>query len=133
MATILAHIRIHPGREAEFETLSRTLYAATGDEEGRLSYQYWRAQEPGLYYCLLAFTDFNAFITHQTSDHHEAASPKLQEMIADIKLEWVDPVAGAAEFPPTDMQPLPEGADALRTKYHELFAAQIADWWAQQR
>ena len=48
-------------------------------------------------------------------------------------LEWVDPVAGASDLPPTDTQALPEGADELTTQYHSLFAAQVADWWLKLR
>ena len=133
MATILAHIQVHPGKEAAFESLARELYAATEGEPGKRDYQYWRAADSGLYYCLLAFEDFNTFIAHQTSDHHESASPRLQELIADLRLEWVDPVAGASPHPETNSQPLPEGADELTTQYHELFAAQLQDWWTKLR
>ncbi len=133
MATILAHIHIHPGKENDWETLCQKLWAATQDERGKLQYQYWRGQTPNLYYCLLSFEDFNAFIEHQTSGHHEEASPLMQDMIADMTLEWVDPVQGASELPSTNSQALPEGADALTTEYHSLFAATIADWWQQLR
>jgi quinol monooxygenase YgiN len=133
MATILAHINIHPGREAEWEALIRELYASTQAESGKLHYQYWRGNEPGLYYCLLAFEDFNSFIAHQTSDHHESASPLMQGMIAGMKLEWVDPVAGASDLPETHTQALPEGADELTAQYHELFAVDVAQWWAKFR
>ena len=133
MATILAHIHIHSGREAEWESVAKKLFSATQGEAGMRHYQYWRGQEPGLYYCLLAFDDFNTFIVHQTSDHHEEASPVMQELIKDMTLEWVDPVAGASDLPPTDTQALPEGADELTTQYHSLFAAQVADWWLKLR
>jgi len=131
MATILAHIQIHPGRESKFESLVKDLHAATVDEPGSRHYEYWRAARPGLYYCVLAFDDFNSFIVHQTSDHHEEASPRLGELIQDMKLEWVDPVQGASSLPPTDMQPIPDDADELTRKYHALFAATIQDWWAE--
>lgn len=133
MATILAHIQIHPGRETDFEALVRDLYAATAEEPGKRYYEYWRGAGSGLYYCLLAFDDFLSFISHQTSDHHESASPMLGEMIADMNLEWVDPVAGASALPPTNMQALPSGADELTTQYHHLFAAQVQDWWKTLR
>jgi quinol monooxygenase YgiN len=133
MATILAHIQTKPGQEATFEAVIRDLYAATGEEAGKRHYQYWRAATPGLYYCLLAFDDFNSFITHQTSDHHEAASPKLGDCIADLKLEWVDPVGGASDLPPTETQSLPADANELRQQYHELFAIDAQDWWQSLR
>ena len=134
MATILAHIQIKEGREREFEAIARTLHEATLSEESSVRhYEYWRGATPSLYYCLLAFDDFNAFIAHQTSDHHETASPKLGDLIADMKLEWVDPVGGASRLPPTDMQPLPDGSDALTERYHRIFAATIQDWWLSIR
>jgi hypothetical protein len=70
---------------------------------------------------------------HQTSDHHESASPLMQDMIADMKLEWVDPIAGASDLPETNTQALPEDANELTTQYHQLFAADVADWWATRR
>jgi quinol monooxygenase YgiN len=134
MATILAHIHVHPGREAEFEAIARTLHVATLENESAVRhYEYWRGAKPGLYYCLLAFDDFNSFIVHQTSDHHETASPQLGELIEKMKLEWVDPVAGASRLPPTNSQALPDGADELTTNYHALFAAKIQDWWLSLR
>jgi quinol monooxygenase YgiN len=133
VATILAHIHIHPGREPEWETLARELYSATQSEPGKLHYQYWRGNQPSLYYCLLSFEDFNTFINHQTSDHHESASPKMQELISDMTLEWVDPISGASDLPQTNNQPLPAGANELASQYHSLFAADVADWWKQLR
>ncbi len=133
MATLLAHIEVHAGREADFEKLARELHAATRREPGMLRYEYWRGAKPGLYYCLLAFDDFHAFLAHQTSDHHERAAPKLGELIASIRLEWVDPVGGASDLPPTEMQPLAGGADALTARYHEAYAIAMQEWWQPLR
>ena len=130
MATILAHIQIKAGRERDFEAVARALHSDTLKRESAVRhYEYWRGATPSLYYCLLAFDDFNAFITHQTSDHHETASPKFGDLIADMKLEWVDPVEGASTLPATHMQPLPEGSNELTRRYHRIFAATIQDWW----
>lgn len=134
MATILAHIHVHEGRERDFETVARELHRATHENETRVRhYEYWRGGSPGLYYCLLAFEDFLAFLSHQTSDHHESASPGLSELIRDMRLEWVDPVSGASKLPPTLMQGLPRDADALTERYHRIFAAVIQDWWENLR
>ncbi len=133
MATILAHIQIHEGRESDFEALVQDLHAATMAEPGKRHYEYWRSATPGLYYCLLAFDDFHAFLAHQTSDHHESASPKLGEFIEGIRLEWVDPVEGASALPPTEMQPLSDGADELTIRYHGLYAATMQEWWKPLR
>lgn len=134
MATILAHIELHDGCEREFERVARALHRAThANETGVRHYEYWRAAAPGHYYCLLAFDDFHAFLAHQTSEHHEAASPGLGELIRDMKLEWVDPVDRASLLPPTGMQPLPDGADALTERYSRLFAAKVQSWWETLR
>jgi quinol monooxygenase YgiN len=134
MATLLAHITVRPGMEAEFEDLARTLYERThATETGVRRYEYWRGSQPGSYYTLLAFDDHRAFIAHQTSDHHESASPELGRMIENLRLEWVDPVDGACDLPPTQMQPAPDGADDLVTAYTERFAAIIAPWWSDPR
>ena len=130
MSTILAHITVRPGQEAAFETIARSLYADSHrDEQGLRYYEYWRAQQERTYYALLAFADFQAFLVHQTSDHHEAASPQLKPVIEAITLEFVDPVAGASPLPPTDHQDPPEDADALTVTYADLYAVKVADWW----
>jgi quinol monooxygenase YgiN len=134
MATLLAHITVRPGAETEFEALARTLYERThATENGVLRYEYWRGAEPRSYYTLLAFDDHRAFIAHQTSDHHESASPALGRLFERIRLEWLDPIAGASPLGPTEMQPAPDGADDLTATYTERYAALIADWWSPLR
>ncbi len=134
MATILAHIRIKTGREGAFEELAAALHAATHERESAvLRYEYWRGAEPGTYYSLLAFEDYRGFLTHQTSEHHETAAPQLGELIEEIRLEWVDPVQGASDLPPTDAQPLFEDADELTRRYADLYAARVAGWWQERR
>ena len=133
MATILAHIEVHPGKEGDFEKIVSDLFQATSEESGMRHYEYWRSAQSSQYYCLLAFDDFDAFLTHQTSEHHEVASPKLGELMSKIRLEWVDPVQGASRLPTTRMQPLASDADDLRKRYHRLFAATLQDWWMPLR
>jgi quinol monooxygenase YgiN len=134
MATILAHLRIKPGSEARFEAIAAELYAATHTQETKVRrYEYWRGAEPGAYYTLLAFDDHLAFLEHQTSDHHETASGELREVIEDIRLEWVDPIANAAPLPATAVQPLPDDADNLTKRYYQFFFPQVADWWSGLR
>ena len=98
-----------------------------------LRYEYWRGAEPRTYYTLLAFEDFRAFLAHQTSEHHEAASPELRGVVEAIRLEWVDPIAGASELPPTVAQDAPAGADPLTSDYAARFAADVAEWWGGLR
>jgi quinol monooxygenase YgiN len=131
MATFLAHIRIHPGREAEFERIVAELYRQTHElETGVRRYEYWRAAEPSTYYALASFDSFDAFLVHQTSEHHEIAAPSLREVTASMHLEWLDPVPGAGDAVPSDASPLPEGASELATSYHARFAGDVvAGWW----
>ncbi len=134
MATILAHIRIKPGCEAEFEQTARAMFESShGREKALQRYEYWRSQTQGEYYCLLAFDDFIGFMAHQSSPHHEAAAEPLMAMIADLKLEWLDPVRGASPLPATQPQSLPADADALVRRYAEMMPVVMADWWAPLR
>ncbi len=131
MATILAHIKVKPGKEQAFEGIVRALFAQShANEEALLRYEYWRGQEPGQYYTLLSFFDYNGFLAHQTSPHHEAALGGLTETIADIRLEWLDPVAHASPLPETARQALAEDASALAKSYAKMFPLALAGWWA---
>jgi quinol monooxygenase YgiN len=130
MATLLAHIQVKPGQEAAFEAIAAELYRDTHlEERGCLRYEYWRGAAPGFYYSLLSFEDFRGFLRHQVSDHHEAASPRIGETCESVKLEWVDPIPESSPLPRTSMQDLPADTDAKTTKYHEVFAAIVQEWW----
>lgn len=131
MATILAHITVHPGAEQRFEELARELWSAThATEPGIRRYEYWRAAEPRTYYTLLAFANYHAFLAHQASDHHEAAGAELGLLIESLRLEWIDPVSGASALPATAAQLLPDDADDRVRLYAVLFAPEIAPWWS---
>jgi quinol monooxygenase YgiN len=130
MATILAHITVRPGTADRFEAIANELYRLTHEHEPNVRrYEYWRGSEPNTYYSLLAYDTFLEFIAHQTSDHHEIASPQLGEVMASIRLEWVDPVPGASPLGPTVPQDAPADADELTAKYARRFAARVAEWW----
>jgi quinol monooxygenase YgiN len=132
MATILAHIKIFPGREAEFEKTARALWEATHRLEPHCRrYEYFRGAEPGHYYCLLSFDDFRAFMTHQTSDHHEA--PDFASLLQDNVLEWLDPVQGASDLAPTEPQTVPDDAGALTRRYAQDHAVVMQEWWKRLR
>lgn len=134
MATLLAHITVTPGSEGRFEGIARELYERThATEPDVLRYEYWRGAQDRSYYTLLSFPDHHAFLVHQTSDHHEEASPSIGAVVESIRLEWVDPIADASPLPPTNSQDAPEGADELTAKYAKSYAAQVADWWLAQR
>ncbi len=134
MATLLAHITVRPGSESRFEQIARELHERThADEPDVLRYEYWRGADERTYYSLLSFPDHRAFIVHQTSDHHETASPQIGAVVESLRLEWVDPIDGAGTLPPTNAQPALEGADDLTSKYTEQYAARVADWWLALR
>ena len=130
MATLLAKIQIHPGKEALFEEVMAYMYAQThGREQGVLRYEYWRGREPWFYYCLLSFIDNIGFWRHQASDHHEGELARFQECIADLDLELVDPVANAAPLPATNDQPCPDSEpDAVREQAGNYPIAP-PPWW----
>ena len=130
MATILAHINVRSGSEARFEEIATELYRSThSTEDNVLRYEYWRGQEAGRYYTLLAFPDFAGFLTHQTSPHHEHVAAELGKVIETIRLEWLDPIVGAAPLPPTVAQDVAADADELTAMYAKRYAAVIAPWW----
>ncbi len=134
MATLLVHITVHAGAEAKFETLIAALYTTThADEPSVVRYEYWRGSEPRTYYSLISYADFDGFIAHQTSDHHEEASTLLREMVESIRLEWVDPVSHASPLPLTDGSSTSAPVDDLTARYRERFAAEIATWWLPLR
>lgn len=128
MATILAHINVVEGKEADFEQIAHEMYRATHSEEtGVRRYEYWRGEQPGMYYCLLSFDDFRAFLAHQTSEHHEA--PDWGSVLAGIRLEWVDPLINGSDLPSTQPQEISESANDLMKQYAETYAVRRAHWW----
>jgi len=129
MTTLLAHIQIKPGKEAKWEGIMHDMVAETfGTEEGVLRYEYWKGHEPLNYYCLLSFKDKWAFYHHQMSDHHEGHD--FADVLAGIRLEYIDPVEGAGGgLPPTTDPALADDAsEAMRTA-QERFPLAIPAWW----
>ena len=130
MATLLAHIRIKPGSEAQFETTVRALYASSHASEKALRrYEYWRGKSPNCYYCLESFDDYAGFLAHETTPHHEAAAEPIMALIEAFELEWVDPVPDAAPLATTHDQPLDAGADERTRFYAGMFPLTLARWW----
>jgi quinol monooxygenase YgiN len=130
MASLLAHIKIQPGKEAKWEAIMHDMVAETfGTEDGVIRYEYWKGQEPLSYYCLLSFKDKWAFYHHQMSDHHEGHD--FADVLAGITLEYIDPVKGAGGgLPPTTDPALPDDAsDAVKTA-QERFPLSIPAWWS---
>ena len=130
MTTLLAHIKIQPGKEAKWEAIMHDMVAETfGTEDGVIRYEYWKGQEPLSYYCLLSFKDKWAFSHHQMSDHHEGHD--FADVLAGITLEYVDPVKGAGGgLPPTTDPALPDDASDAMTTAQERFPLSIPAWWS---
>ncbi|NQY55098.1 MAG: antibiotic biosynthesis monooxygenase [Ilumatobacteraceae bacterium] len=130
MATLLAHVTVRPGAEARFEEIARELWERThADEPAVRHYEYWRGSDSRTYYTLVSYPDHRSFISHQASDHHESAVHQLGDVVEHIRLEWLDPVEGASDLPPTAMQSAPPDADDLVRSHTDRYAAVIAAWW----
>ena len=128
MTTLLAHIRIRQGKEARFESIMQAMVEETfAKEAGVLRYEYFKGQEPNLYYCLLAYEDKWGFYRHQMSEHHERYD--FAEVIEAIELEYLDPVADANPLPPTRDPPLTAYMDESMARAASLYPVSIADWW----
>lgn len=54
-------------------------------------------------------------------------------MIAGIELEYIDPVMGASELPPTLDTPLPADADAKMKDVEAAYPIAVAAWWAGRK
>ena len=133
MASLIAQVTVHEGTEERFEEVIGELQRSTHSAEPNvIHYEWFRGQQPGSYYTYLSYPDHRTFIEHQVSDHHEGAAAQFRDLIATIRLEWVDPI-GASTLAPTETQPAPAGADELTRKYADRFAATVADWWLPLR
>ena len=130
MTTLLAHIRIKPGKEAKWEAIIADMVAQTAaTETGVQRYEYWKGQEANLYYCLLSFDDKWAFYRHQMSEHHEGHD--FGDVLAGIELEYLDPVKGSGGgLPATLDAPLPDAADEAMRTAQGRFPLSIPAWWS---
>ena len=128
MATILAHLEIKPGKEAEWEAIMADMVRQTFEQEDQvLRYEYFKAQKPLHYYCLLSFEDKWASYLHQASDYHEGHD--FEGVLASVELEYVDPVKGASRLPPTENPPLPDDASETLRNTELVFPIAIPEWW----
>jgi hypothetical protein len=96
-------------------------------ESGVLRYEYWRAQAPHSYYCLLAFRDKHAFFVHQDSPYHREAP--FAKLIESVELEFVDPVPAAAPLPRTSNPALPPDSPPGIAEWEKLTPVRMAAWW----
>ena len=133
MTTLLAHIRIKPDKLTKFEAITQDMVKQTLETEtGVTRYEYWKGQEEYFYYCLLSFADKWSFYRHQMSDHHEGHD--FGDVIADIKLEYVDPVEGAGGGLVHTMDPaLAADMEDNMKIAQERYPVEIASWWSGRR
>ncbi|MAT93587.1 MAG: hypothetical protein CME59_13400 [Halioglobus sp.] len=132
MATLLCHIEINPGMEAEFEAVTREMYRRTHAEEPNcIRYEYYRGARPNFYYCLLSFTDWHAFLQHQVSDYHEGFD--FASMIKTLDMEWVDPVGDAAPMGATGSGNLPGSASEAIKAAAASYPVAVQAWWQAHR
>jgi quinol monooxygenase YgiN len=130
MTTLLVHILIKPGKEAKWEAIIADMVGQTfATEPGVRRYEYWKGQEPNAYYCLLSFTDKQAFYDHRMSDHHEGHD--FADVLESLRLEYVDPVEGAGGgLGRTLDPPLPGDASEAQRTAQERFPLSIPAWWS---
>jgi quinol monooxygenase YgiN len=133
MATLLVHIKIKPGKEELWEAIMHDMVHHTfRTEEGVVRYEYWKGEAENAYYCLLSFQDKWAFYAHQMSDHHEGHD--FADVLEDIRLEYVDPVAGAGgSLAPTLDPPLPGAASAAMRTAQDRFPLTVPAWWSARK
>jgi quinol monooxygenase YgiN len=134
MATMLAHIRVVPGRERDFEAAAAILWQRTNaDEPHTIRYDYWRASEPSHYYALGCFESYDAFMDHQLSPHHLAASAAFKGIVDNVDVEWIDPIDTANDLPATNMSPTSPNASERELLYRTRYPADPRPWWIPLR
>jgi quinol monooxygenase YgiN len=132
MTSILAHIEIHEGKEAQWEAIMQDMVSRTFEvETGVLRYEYFKGQKPNFYYCVLSFTDKWAFYRHQNSDHHE--NHNFADVLKTISLEYIDPVGDANPLPHTEDPQLTGEMDAGMHNAQKLYPISLAGWWAPRK
>lgn len=131
MTTILAHIEIKEGKEEKWEMIMADMVKETMKEDGVLRYEYFKAQKPNAYYCLLAFEDKWAFYRHQNSDHHEGHD--FADVLQSIQLEYLDPVEDASPLPHTEDPPLTASMDDGMARAQKIYPTAMADWWLNRK
>ena len=133
MTTLLAHIRIKPGKEEKWEAIIADMVAQTfATETGVARYEYWKGQEENAYYCLLSFADKWTFYAHQMSDHHEGHD--FGDVLESIRLEYIGPVEGSGGGLARTLDP-PLSADASEAQRtaQSRFPLSIPAWWSGRR
>ncbi len=103
MITIIAHLKILPGKESEAEkALSDMVSAVEANEPGALAYIMHRSQrDPTDVTIFEVYTDGDAFSTHTQSAHFAALQPKMAQFadLPAVKIERLERFAGFVRPP----------------------------------
>tara|TARA_B100001996_G_scaffold278064_1_gene218571 strand:+ start:354 stop:761 length:408 start_codon:yes stop_codon:yes gene_type:complete len=134
LATFLAHIKVHEGKEKRFEEIAKDLFSSTHEnEDDVVRYEYWRGSESQTYYTSASFKDYLGFLKHQVSSHHEELASELREITTEIKIEWIDPIQGASQLVETNHQTPTSELGELAASYSERMPANAQPWWLELR
>jgi quinol monooxygenase YgiN len=132
MLAVTAHVHVRPTAIAEFEALAAALWQTShATEPGLRRYEYLRRADPGSYLVLMLFDDYDAFITHQASDHHADLAGQMRDLLVSIEVEFGDPIDGAfgdgEGLVPSEQQPVID--PARRTTYAARYPLHAPTWW----
>ncbi len=80
MINVIVTLRIKAGSEARAEALLRELETETAEnDKGCLRYQWYRAEQPGIYYLLERWSDQAAIDAHLEAAHMARLLPQIAE------------------------------------------------------
>ena len=69
MVTVIAKVKVHAGKEAEFERAAREMVAHVGSEPGTTTYVLHRSTaDPTVFVFYEVYADADAFTVHSRSD-----------------------------------------------------------------
>lgn len=84
MIDMILTLRVKTGMEAKAEDLLRELEKETAENDpGCLRYQWYKAEEPNLYYLLQRWTDQKAVEAHSQAPHMGRLFPLLAQCAAE--------------------------------------------------
>lgn len=80
MIDMIVTLQVRPGMEAKAEDLLRQLEQETAENDpGCLRYQWYKAEQPCLYYLLERWTDQKAIEAHAQAAHMARLLPQIAE------------------------------------------------------
>ena len=104
MITVIARLKILPGKESEAdEALSEMVAAVEANEPGALAYIMHRSQRDATDVTIFEiYADRDAFATHTQSAHFAALQPKLAQVadLSTVKIDRLERIAGFVRPPP---------------------------------